>query len=163
MKRSILFITIFFSIFLVTGCTHHTKYEMKVVKPNYVWVSDDNGTITIDTKDVTDKMTLVNYSIDDTIIQFMVVRGTDGKIRIAFNTCQACNPSPNAYFIQKGSYIECQNCGNRFHIDRIGVESGGCNPATIEEMEELKDKIILKTSYVDTFKEKFENWHGPTE
>lgn len=108
-------------------------------------------------------MTLVNYSIDDTIIQFMVVRGTDGKIRIAFNTCQACNPSPNAYFIQKGSYIECQNCGNRFHIDRIGVESGGCNPATIEEMEELEDKIILKTSYVDTFKEKFENWHGPTE
>ena len=30
-------------------------------------------------------------------------------------------------------------------------------------MEELEDKIILKTSYVDTFKEKFENWHGPTE
>lgn len=127
MKRSILFITIFFSIFLVTGCTHHTKYEMEVIKPNYVWVSDDNGIITIDTKDVTDKMTLVNYSIDDTIIQFMVVRGTDGKIRIAFNTCQACNP------------------------------------ATIGEMEELEDKIILKTSYVDTFKEKFENWHGPTE
>ena len=154
MKKIILMSIIFFS--LLTGCS-------KKIENQFITVEAKDDEIIIDTKDINDNITFVNYEVDGITIQFIVVRGSDGNIRIAFNTCQVCNPSPNAYFIQKGNYIECQNCGNRFHIDRIGVENVGCNPATIEEMEELEDKIILKTSYVDTFKEKFENWNGPIE
>ena len=82
-------------------------------------------------------------------------------VRIAFNTCQACNPAPNAYFVQVGEYLQCQNCGNKFHIDKIGEEKGGCNPAPVEEKEETDNQIIIDKDYVATYKEKFENWNGP--
>ena len=125
--------------------------------------ANEDGNIIIDTKDITSVATFVNYKVDDidrTIIQFIVVRGTDGKVRIAFNTCQACNPSPNAYFVQIGDYFECQNCGNNFHIDKIGEEKGGCNPAPVEEKEEKENQIIINSDYVNSYKEKFRNWNG---
>lgn len=93
-------------------------------------------------------------------LQFVVVRGSDGKVRIAFNTCQACNPSPLAYFVQKGEYLECQNCGNRFHIDKVGLERGGCNPALVEEKEDGYQQMVMDTDYVSSYKEKFRNWKG---
>ena len=31
---------------------------------------------------------------------------------MAFNTCQVCNPSPKAYFVQNGKNFICQNCKN---------------------------------------------------
>ena len=93
-------------------------------------------------------------------LQFVVLRGSDGKVRIAFNTCQACNPSPLAYFVQKGEYLEYQNCGNRFHIDKVGLERGGCNPALVEEKEDGYQQMVMDTDYVSSYKEKFRNWKG---
>lgn len=102
--------------------------------------ANDDGNIIIDTTNITSTATFVNYKVDDVTIQFVVVKGTDGVVGIVFNTCQSCNPSPNAYFVQKG----------------------GCNPHPVEEKEISENKIILTKDYVDTFKEKFENFNGPT-
>lgn len=163
MKKSLLLLILFLILFSITGCKSKESYE-KVSNNNFVTVeSNEEGKIIISTEDITSDVTFVNYEVDDVIIQFIVVRGTDGKVRIAFNTCQACNPSPNAYFIQVGEYLQCQNCGNKFHIDKIGIEKGGCNPAPVEEKEEIDNSIIIDQEYADSYKAKFENWKGPTK
>lgn len=157
-----------FMLFLLVGCNNSSvileeSYNDENSDTKYVTVFSKDGKIVIDTKDVTSKAIFVNYEVDGVIIQFIVVRGTDGVVRIAFNTCQACNPSPKAYFIQKGDYIECQNCGNKFHINKIGIESDGCNPAPVLDKEIDGDNIIIDKTYVDSYKNKFERWNGPVK
>ena len=159
MRKLLITLVLFISMFLLTGCgkenpLQESNNEFITVKVN------EEGKIVINTKDITSDVTFANYEVDGVIIQFIVVRGTDDKVRIAFNTCQACNPSPNAYFKQIGEYLQCQNCGNKFHIDKIGEEKGGCNPAPVEEKEELDDQITINKDYVDSYKIKFENWEG---
>lgn len=160
MKKLIIIIVLFISIFSLTGCDKQENKE-EVTNKFITVEANDEGKIVIDTEDIDKIATFVNYEVDNVIIQFIVVRGTDGVVRIAFNTCQSCNTAPNAYFVQKGDYLECQNCKNKFHIDKIGEEVGGCNPAPVQEKEVLDNQIIIEKEYVDTYKEKFENWNGP--
>lgn len=162
MKKIIISIIISLSILTLTGCSNKTANEKKV--NNYLTIKPTiDGKIVINTENITSDASFVNYETDGVIIQFIVVRGTDGNVRIAFNTCQACNPSPKAYFIQNGEYIECQNCGNKFHIDQIGIEKGGCNPAPVEEKEETENSIIIDQEYANSYRTKFINWAGPTK
>ncbi|MDR0531741.1 MAG: DUF2318 domain-containing protein [Oscillospiraceae bacterium] len=69
-----------------------------------------------------------SVNVNDTLMEVMAVKTGDGKVRTAFNTCQVCNGSPYAFFVQKGDVVECQNCGNQFPMDRVEAEAGGCNP-----------------------------------
>lgn len=163
MKKIFVLLVLFLSIFTLTGCGNEKNKEETTSNSFITVKANENGKIVINTEDITSDVTFVNYEVDGIIIQFIVVRGTDGKVRIAFNTCQACNPSPNAYFIQVGDYLECQNCGNKFHIDKIGIEKGGCNPAPVEEKEGTDNSIIIDQEYADSYKAKFENWKGPTK
>lgn len=156
MRKIVLTLVVIVSMFLLTGCS-------KSQENKFVNVEAKENKIVIDTKDISNKVTFVNYKVDDTTIQFLVVKGSDGKIRIAFNTCNSCNPSPNAYYVQEGDYIVCQNCGNKFHIDEIGEKGVGCNPMVVEEKQINDDSIVLDKNYVESFKEKFKNFNGPTE
>ena len=158
--KKILSVLAIFSIFILYGCD---KEQVVEEKNNIISVNPVDGKIEIDTTNITSDVTFVNYDSDGVIIQFIVVRGTDGVVRIAFNTCQACNPSPRAYFVQEGEYLKCENCTSLFHIDKIGVEKDGCNPIVVEEKEEVDNKIIIKTEYADTFRDKFVNWKGITK
>lgn len=161
MKNLLVVLVLFFSVLTLTGCESDTQKE-EISNNNFITIeANEDGKIIIDTTNITANVTFVNYEIDNVIIQFVVVRGTDGNVRIAFNTCQACNPSPNAYFKQVGEYLQCQNCGNKFHIDKIGIEKGGCNPAPVEEKEVKDNEIIIDQDYVNSYKTKFENWNGP--
>lgn len=155
MKKIRCFLLIIFITLISCGCSS------KSVSNEFIEVSKNiKNEIEINTENITSTATFANYSYDGVIIQFILVRGTDGIVRIAFNTCQACNPSPTAYFIQKGEYLECQNCKNKFHIDKIGEEKGGCNPAPVEKKTIKGEKIVIDASYVESMKEKFENWKG---
>lgn len=157
------FVFLLIALFSLIGCESTANQETEINHKFITVEANEEDKIVIETEKVTSTATFVNYETEGVIIQFIVVRGTDGVVRIAFNTCQACNPSPNAYFIQEGEYLECQNCKNKFHIDQIGEEVGGCNPAPVIEKEETSNQIILDKSYVDTYIEKFENWNGPTK
>lgn len=163
MKKILVLLILFLCIFTLTGCGNEKNKEEKTSNSFITVKANEDGKIVISTEDITSDVTFVNYEVDGVIIQFIVVRGTDGKVRIAFNTCQACNPSPNAYFIQVGEYLQCQNCGNKFHIDKIGIEKGGCNPAPVEEKEETDNSIIIAQEYADSYKAKFKNWKGLTK
>jgi uncharacterized membrane protein len=155
-------------IFLITFTGCNNKIEDSSCDTDcvnkYVSASLDlNKDIVIYTADVTKTATFINYEVDDVIVQLVTLKGTDDTVRVAFNTCQACNPAPNAYFIQEGDYLVCQTCGNKFHIDEVGDSSGGCNPTPVEEKEEKDGKIIIPKEYVSSFKEKFKSWEGKTE
>lgn len=159
MKRFLSILAVF-SIFILYGCDKQEEVEKK---NNIITVNPVDGKLVIDTTNITSDVTFVNYDSNGVIIQFIVVRGTDGEVRIAFNTCQACNPSPRAYFVQEGEYLKCENCASLFHIDKIGVEKDGCNPIVVEEKEVSENEIIITTDYADTLRDKFVNWNGIVE
>ena len=50
-----------------------------------------------------------------------------GKVRVALDVCDSCWQSGKGYK-QQGDSMVCQNCGQAFHADRIGLRKGGCNP-----------------------------------
>ena len=160
MKKVIIVLVLIMSILQVTGCSStgdEEKMENIVVQATL----DENGNIVIKEDDITEAATFINYEVDGITIGFIAVRGTDGKVRVAFNTCQSCSPSPDAYFIQKGEYLVCQNCGSKFHIDKIGEGNGGCNPAPVKEMMQEEGIITIPVDYAETYQDKFENWNGP--
>ena len=75
------------------------------------------------------------YILDGVNMEIIAVKATDGTIRTALNTCQVCYDSGRGYYVQRGEYLVCQNCGNRFHIDQI---------------EKIKAFLVLKDGYTDT-------------
>lgn len=152
-------IVILLIIPIITACTNSKQSETIKNKFMMIKANSDNKVI-INKNSITKNVTFLNYEVDGTIIQLIVAKSTDNKIKLAFNTCQSCNPSPNAYFIQKGEYLECQNCGSKFKIDEINVKKHGCNPLPVEEKEENKNQIIINKSYIEKYKTKFINWKG---
>lgn len=126
-------------------------------------VKGEDGNVVIEIADISETASFVNYDAGGVTVQLIVVKASDGTIRTTFNTCQTCNPAPMAYFVQEGDYFICQNCGNRFSRDEIGLEKGGCNPAPVEEKEEEAGKFLIAAEYLEAFQGNFENWKGPTE
>lgn len=159
MKKFLFVIFIIMCMFAITGCDSKTteKISQNTVKA----MLNDDGNIVISEEEITEEATFINYEVDEITIGLIAVRGTDGIVRVAFNTCQSCSPSPNAYFIQEGEYFVCQNCETKFHVDDIGKKKGGCNPAPVEEMTSEDGVITISKEYVESYKEKFENWNGP--
>ena len=119
--------------------------------------ADESGNIVIDTTNIGSKATFYNYNADGTTIRLFAVKASDGTIRMAFNTCQVCNPSPKAYFVQNGKNFICQNCKNSFATDNIGKERGGCNPIPITTDERIdgENTITITKQFIESYKENF--------
>lgn len=119
--------------------------------------ADELGNIVIDTTNIGTKATFYNYNADGTTIRLFAVKASDGTIRMAFNTCQVCNPSPKAYFVQNGKNFICQNCKNSFATDNIGKERGGCNPIPITTDERIdgENTITITKQFIESYKENF--------
>ena len=83
-------------------------------------------------------------------MEVLAVRADDGSIRTAFNTCQVCNGSPRAYYKQQGDALICQNCGNRFNMNMVERERGGCNPIPIMSENKTDDgiNIVIPKNYI---------------
>lgn len=119
---------------------------------------DELGNAIINQDEITSKATFFIYTLNEnTKIRLFAVKSSDGVIRTAFNTCQVCNPSPKAYFEQEGNNFICQNCGNSFPANRIGIEKGGCNPIPITNDEKTVEgnKIIIKKEFIEQYKDNF--------
>lgn len=85
-----------------------------------------------------------NIEIGEKTIYFFVVKDKSGIYRAAANTCQVCFAVKKG-FHQEGDFIVCNNCGNRYPLEKIATEKGGCNPGPINPNLEVKDgKIIIK-------------------
>ena len=134
------------------------KITGKIVKANL----NDDGNIVIKTKDITTKATYISYEYEGVTIGLLAVRDSKNNVKVVVNTCQSCGGSPNAYFVQVGNKIQCQNCKNMFAIDELdNLEDGGCNPIAIKDKKTQDEIITIGVDQLKELKDKFQNWNGP--
>jgi uncharacterized membrane protein len=98
--------------------------------------------------------------VEGTRLEVIAVQAPDGSVRTAFNTCQVCYGSGYGYYVQEGTSLVCQNCGNRFKINQVEVAKGGCNPVPIfPEYKTVDAKTItIPYSFLKEAKTIFGNW-----
>jgi uncharacterized membrane protein len=85
------------------------------------------------------------YKTEDGIrIKYFIIKSADGVIRAAFDACDVCWREGKGY-AQKGDFMVCRNCGQRFASLRINEVKGGCNPGPLAR--EIKGgNVVIKTS-----------------
>ncbi|NIQ15684.1 MAG: DUF2318 domain-containing protein, partial [Candidatus Dadabacteria bacterium] len=89
------------------------------------------------------------------IIYFFVVKDKDGIYRAAANACQVCFDARMG-FDQEGDFMVCNTCGNKYPLEKIATEKGGCNPGPINPDLEVKDgQIIIEESDLEEVAEFF--------
>lgn len=77
-------------------------------------------------------------------IYFFAVKDSNGIYRAAANACAVCFKTYKG-FHQEGNEIVCNNCGNRYPIEKIATEKGGCNPGPINpDLAFENGEIIIK-------------------
>lgn len=167
-KFSIVIFIIFISSLFLTGCTNNKSEEkrpanLKKITGKVVEATlDKNGDIEINKNDITNKVMYIDYKASKTTVGLLAVRNSKNEVKVVVNTCQSCKGTPYAYFVQVGNKIQCQNCGSMFSIDDLdNLVEDGCNPISLEEKEELDDKIIIKKEQLEKIKDDFKNWKGP--
>ena len=99
-------------------------------------------------------------TVDGLQMEVLAAKDSDGTVRTAFNTCQVCNGSRKAYFAEEGDHVVCQNCGNSFGREDVGVLSGGCNPYPIfaEDRQDSEDSVRISYDYLSSASGLFERW-----
>lgn len=110
--------------------------------------------------DITETAVFYPVVIDGVKLEVLAVKAPDGSIRTAFNTCQVCYDSGKGYYKQDGNKLVCQNCGNRFTMDKVEVQSGGCNPVPIFANNKTVDdeNIIISGDFLTQARGIFANW-----
>jgi uncharacterized membrane protein len=98
--------------------------------------------------------------IEGTRMEVLAVQAADGTYRTAFNTCQVCYGSGRGYYKQNGNVLVCQNCGNRFRMNQVEIQSGGCNPVPIFPQNKTVDseKIVISKEFLKQAKGIFARW-----
>jgi uncharacterized membrane protein len=85
------------------------------------------------------------YKTEDGItIKYFILKSSDGVIRAAFDACDVCWREGKGYF-QKGDFMVCRNCGQRFASVRVNEVKGGCNPAPLTR-EVKAGNVVIKVS-----------------
>jgi len=119
-----------------------------------------NGDLRIPKKEVTAVAKFYPYTAGGVLMEVLALRAPDGTVRTAFNTCQVCYSSGRGYYTQKGDYLVCNNCGNRFPASQVELIKGGCNPVPIarDEKKEDADFITIPKAILDQAKPLFLRW-----
>lgn len=157
MKNSYKLNFIIFGVIIVVLAGILTLKLVGNASQNTVAVAD----IVIPKSQITDKVTFYPVKAGKTNMEVLAVKASDGTIRTAFNTCQVCKGSPRAYYKKEGDVIVCQNCGNRFSMDMIEQQRGGCNPIPIykENKKEDAENITITKDFIQNNKSLFtDNW-----
>ena len=120
----------------------------------------ENGDVILRAEEIGTEASYFDYDANGTTVQLFAVRASDGTVRLALNTCQVCNGSPYAYFVQDGDWFICQNCMNRFASTNVGILSGGCNPIPITDQVYTKQDgvITIPASFLVENAPLFQNW-----
>lgn len=130
--------------------------------PVFLNPAAENGMIAIQKAKISKDAAFVNYKAGDITVQLIAVVADDGTYCLSFNTCQSCNPSPKAFFVQKGRKLVCQNCGNEFTMNDVGKTSYGCNPAQIP-FTQNDTELLVSVEILEKVAPAFTRWQGRTE
>jgi len=88
-------------------------------------------------------------------VYFFVVKDQNGVYRAAANACQVCFGDRKGFY-QQGNFMVCRACKNKYPLEKIATEKGGCNPGPINPNLEVKDgKIIIGQSELEQVSEFF--------
>lgn len=111
-------------------------------------------------KNAVKSATFVPYEVNETKMEIVAVKASDGSIRTAFNTCQVCYSSGKGYYKVVGSQLVCQNCGNKFSFDQVEKQKGGCNPVPIlsDNKTDNNGQIIISKDYLASAQKLFASW-----
>lgn len=85
-----------------------------------------DGYLAIPIADLSQTASFYKADLDGTEVELVALKDSKENLRTAFNACQVCYSSGRGYYRQEGEYLVCQNCGNSFTIDQVGIASGGC-------------------------------------
>ena len=105
-----------------------------------------DGYLAIPIADLSQTASFYKADLDGTEVEIVALKDSKGNLRTAFNACQVCYSSGRGYYRQEGEYLVCQNCGNSFTIDQVGIASGGCNPWPILDDEIQISYDVLKAT-----------------
>ena len=150
MKRSIpLLIT---AAIILAGCSAAATGEEASQTSNFKgekgsFVAMENNAVTLEASSVDDgNAHYYNTTLPSgDPVYFFVVKSPDGNLRAAANGCQVCGGALQG-FHQEGDVMVCNTCGNRYPLNKIATEKGGCNPAPISQnlqVDNGKIKISL--------------------
>ena len=116
--------------------------------------------LVIQIADITENALFYPVVIDGMRIEALAVRAPDGTIRTAFNACRVCYSSGRGYFVQQGTVLVCQNCGNRYRMGQVERQAGGCNPEPIFPANKTvaDSTITISREYLKKAKAMFESW-----
>ena len=119
-----------------------------------------NQDLVIPISEISETVKFYPVNVEGTNLEVLSVKAPDGTIRTAFNTCQICYDSGRGYYKQEGNLLICQNCGNQYPMDRVEIESGGCNPWPIFEKNKTvtNDSITISYDFLKESKAIFANW-----
>ncbi len=154
----------------LAGCSREIAKETPAPKnaetsaaPFLTLAPNAEGVVNVPLASVTDKALFINVPKEGApTVQLIAIRDGSGLARIAFNTCQACNPSPRAWFAQRDDgRLVCQNCGNDFGSEAVGASTRGCNPAPIPGVRETANAFLVPATALDAARPAFANWAGP--
>ncbi len=155
---------------LLAGCGADDvqKDEIKPVNTNapaqtqeaVAETADDAEDLTINIRELSATPKVFSAEANGTQMEILALVASDGTVRTAFNTCQVCYSSGRGYYQAEGDELVCQNCGNRFTGDAVGVQSGGCNPVPITENNRTEQDgvITIPGSLLSEASVIFENW-----
>ena len=110
--------------------------------------------------ELSEHIKIYSFTVDGLNMEVLAAKDADGTVRTAFNTCQVCNGSRKAYFVEQGDKVVCQNCGNAFGREDVGVLSGGCNPYPIfaEDREDSEDAVRISYDFLSGAESLFTRW-----
>ncbi|WP_124066661.1 DUF2318 domain-containing protein [Clostridium sp. E02] len=149
-------VLILLTVSLVSACGFGKKTQEAEGKQA---VSSEEDLV-LSVNDISNTVSFYPVDVDGTQMEVLAVKAPDGTIRTAFNTCQVCYDSGRGYYKQEGDVLVCQNCGNRFAMDRVEVEAGGCNPWPIFDKSKTvtEESITISSEFLKESKQIFENW-----
>lgn len=142
MKKLSLLILVAFAVTSIPLFHAHEAEAVFSIFDSHKGVKVDNGAVHIPLNEVSDgKAHYYHYKHNGKKIKFFVVQSGDGVIRAAFDACDVCFEARKGYS-QDGDVMICNNCGQRFHVSRINVVKGGCNPAPLKRQVLGSDLLI---------------------
>ena len=114
---------------------------------------------TVDITDLTEEPMFIDAEADGIAMQLIAVRAGD-EVRLAFNTCQACQGSPWAWFEYLGDdVLQCQNCHQTFKTEIVGTEEAiGCFPITISDFIVEGNTLTVPETVLTDNAFRFKNW-----
>ena len=119
-----------------------------------------NGALVIAKAGITHQAVFFPFTSNGVKMELFAVKADDGTIRTALNTCQVCFKSGRGWYVQEGDEMVCQNCGNRFNINKIELIKNGCNPIPVTKdlKTETKATITINADVLASGEEFFKRW-----